>query len=361
VLFDMGPTTLHRLLFVVHHLASDGVSWRILLEDLWTACAQLARGEAIQLSPKTTSFRRRAEQLAKRAQSPILRQELPHWLAVGDGAVACLPCDLQGTVNRVDSVRVIRVTLTAAETHALLHGVPGAYETQISEVLLTALLQAFSEWTGERSLLLDIEDHGREVLLDGADLSRTVGRFTSIFPVHLRLAPVASPGDALKSVKEQMRRIPHRGVGYGLLRYLSTDTEIERDLRSRPQPEVSFNYLGQFASIPSAVPRITPAPESSGPARSPRQTRRYLLEIDGSVLDDHLEVEWMFSESIHRRSTIEGLARNFVGALRALIAYCQAPEVGGYTPSDFSRAKLSQETLDKLVAKVERTRRGRGE
>jgi non-ribosomal peptide synthase protein (TIGR01720 family) len=185
-----------------------------------------------------------------------------------------------------------------------------------------------------------------------------VGWFTSIFPVRLRFEPATSPGDALKSIKEQLRGIPNRGIGYGLLRYLSTDIEITRSLEAQAQPEVSFNYLGQLSSAPSAAPQIALARESSGPARSTRQTRRYLLEISGSELEGRLQLEWTFSENIHRPSTIDGLARQFVGALRSLIAHCQSPEAGGYTPSDFSKAKLSQATLDRLVARVKQSRQG---
>jgi amino acid adenylation domain-containing protein/non-ribosomal peptide synthase protein (TIGR01720 family) len=360
-LFDLGPLKPGRVLFVGHHLANDCVSWRILMEDLWTVWGQLGRGEPIRLQPKTTSFQQWAEQLSKHAQSPALRHELPHWLAVSEGTISPLPRDFGAMPNRVESVRALPVALTAEETQALLHHVPKAYQTHIDEVLLTALLQAFSEWIGEPSLLVDLERHDREALSDGADVSRTVGWFTSIFPVCLRLERAAFPGDALKSVKEQLRRIPNRGIGYGLLRYLSRDTDIERSLRSLPQAEVSFNYLGQFASAASAAPGIAQARESSGPARSPRQTRRYLLEINGSVLGGRLQLDWLFSEDIHRRATIDGLARNFMGALRSLIAHCQSPEAGGYTPADFAKSTLSQETLDKLVAKVKRSHQGGGQ
>jgi len=360
-LFDLGPIKPGRLLFVVHHLAIDGVSWRILMEDLWTAVGQLGRGEAIRLRPKTTSFRQWAEQLSKNAQSPGRGEELPHWLEVSKGKVWRLPRDFSATPNLVDSVGDIRVALSAEETQSLLHEVPKAYQTQTNEVLLTALLQAFADWTGERSLLLDVEGDDREALSVGADLSRTVGRFTSIFPVGLRLEPAASPGDALKSVKEQVRRIPDGGIGYGLLRYLSSDPEIEQSLRAVPQAEVSFSYLDQLVSMASVAPRIAPAREPSGPARSPRQARRYLLEINGSVLEGRLQVDWMFSQNVHRRSTVDGLALSFLDALKSLIAHCQSTDAGGYSPSDFSKARLSQETLDKLVTRVKQSHEARSE
>lgn len=356
VLLDLGYEKASRLLIVIHHLVVDGVSWRVLSEDLWNGYAQVCRGEAIQFPSKTSSFRQWAEDLLLHAQAPAFREELPHWLGVGEEQGPGLPRDFSMSENLVESTQTISVSLTSDETNALLRDVPKAYQTQINDVLLTALLQAFSEWTGESTLLLDLEGHGREALSDGIDLARTVGWLTSIFPVRLRLEPATSSGEALKSIKEQLRRVPNRGIGYGLLRYLSNDVEIKARLEAQAQPELSFNYLGQISSAASAANPISLARESSGPARSPRQTRRYLLEINGSVLAGRLQLEWTFNEKVHRSSTIENLARNFIGALRSLIAHCQSPEVGGYTPSDFSKAKLSQATLDKLVARVRQSR-----
>jgi non-ribosomal peptide synthase protein (TIGR01720 family) len=345
------------LLLLIHHLAVDGVSWRILMEDLWTAYAQAARGEPIQLPRKTTSFRQWAEHLLVRAQSAGLREELPFWLSVGKADNSPLPRDFNGLPNLAESARTLSVSLAAGETHELLHEVPKAYQTQINDVLLTALLQAFAEWTGQRRLLLDLEGHGREALSDGIDLSRTVGWFTSIFPVCLQLDPPASVGHPLMGIKEQLRRIPNRGIGYGLLRYLSADAEIARLLQSLPQPEVSFNYMGQLSSARSVGDPITLAVETSGPARSPRQMRRYLLEINASVREGQLQMDWTLSENIHQRSTIEALSRNFARRLSELIAHCRSPKAGGFTPSDFAKARISQTELDKLVAAVSKSER----
>jgi amino acid adenylation domain-containing protein/non-ribosomal peptide synthase protein (TIGR01720 family) len=354
--FDRGPAKTGRLFLVVHHLAVDGVSWRVLMEDLWTACAQVSRGEEIQLPAKTTSFQEWAERLSERAQSSEVREELPHWLAAGGTQSAKLPADFSSSSNVVESARTVSVSLTLEETNFLLHEVPKAYQTQMNDVLLTALVEALSEWTGANTLLLDLEGHGREASSEELDVSRTVGWFTSIFPVRLSLDSGMTPGEALKSIKEQLRRVPNRGIGYGLLRYLSIEPAVANSLADQSQPEVSFNYLGQLSSGTSAAAPVTLAAESGGPARSLLQSRRYLIEINGSVLEGRLRIDWTFSENIHRRSTIEGVARRFLTALQSIIAHCQSPEAGGYTPSDFSKAKLSQASLDKLVAKVKQSR-----
>jgi non-ribosomal peptide synthase protein (TIGR01720 family) len=215
------------------------------------------------------------------------------------------------------------------------------------------LAQAFAWWTGDSSLLIDVEGHGREAIIETVDVSRTIGWFTTIFPVRLDLAPDANPGEALRSIKEQLRRVPRRGIGYGLLRYLRQNAELRDALRTVPQPEVAFNYLGQFGQSQSASSSWRRLAELTGPNISPRSHRVNLLEINGSVSEGRLELFWTYCENVHRRSTIKKLAEQFVEALRVLITYCSQPNVGGFTPSDFSKARLSQKELDKLISKLQ--------
>ncbi|MGE0127970.1 MAG: amino acid adenylation domain-containing protein [Blastocatellales bacterium] len=357
-LFDLGPQQSSRLLILIHHLAVDGVAWRILLEDLMTAYQQLSRGEKAQLPPKTTSFRDWAQKLAAYAQTAKLKQEMDYWLAPARARLPRLPVDYPPVdyleapeANTEASARVVSVSLTAEETQALLQEVPNAYRTQINDVLLTALAQSFSQWTESRTLLVDLEGHGREAIFDDVDLSRTVGWFTTIFPALLNLE-AAQPGEALKSVKEQLRAIPNRGIGNGLLRYLSGDENIAAQLRQAPQAEVSFNYLGQFDQLLPEGAVFGPATESVGPVHSPRGSRRYPLEINAFISGARLQLEWTYSERIHRHETIEHLAQSYSTALRALIAHClstEAAQASGYTPSDFPLANLRQAKLDWLT------------
>jgi amino acid adenylation domain-containing protein/non-ribosomal peptide synthase protein (TIGR01720 family) len=347
--FDRGPQKSAYLLAVIHHLVADNVSLRILLEDLQMACQQLCSGKVIQLPPKTTSFKHWAERLTAYAQSARLRQELTYWLLNPATQGGHLPVDYPGGANTVGSARTVSVSMSNNQTHALLQEVPRAYQTQINDVLLTALAQAFVHWTGVPALLVDLEGHGREEIVEGVDLSRTVGWFTTIFPVRLQLDPAASSADALKSVKEQLRGIPERGIGYGVLRYLSQDTEVTEKLRALPQAEVCFNYLGQVDQELPEPMLFAPVREGCGPHRSLRENRRYLLEINGYLSGGQLQLDWRYSECIHRRDTIEGLAQGFIEALCTLIAHCQSPEAGGYTPSDFPKMRLSQQELDALV------------
>ncbi len=354
-LFNLGINQPGRLLLVIHHLAVDGVSWRILLEDLATAYQQLDRGETIQLPSKTTSFKDWANRLTEYAQSEALAAELDYWLAESSSGVAPLPVDYPSgrEANTVVSARTLSVSLGEEQTRALLQEVPQVYNTQINDVLVTALVQSFAQWTGEHSLLVNLEGHGREELFEEVDLSRTVGWFTSIFPVRLKLQKADHLGEALKSVKEQLRRVPNRGIGYGILRYLSQDTGTHLKLQALPQPEVSFNYLGRFDQMLSAAPVLGLAKESSGSAHSSLGRRYHLLEVNGFVISDKLRLDWTYSEKVHRRATVERLAQSFMEALQALIAHCQSPEAGGYTPSDFPDVELSQEKLDQVLAEID--------
>jgi non-ribosomal peptide synthase protein (TIGR01720 family) len=189
--------------------------------------------------------------------------------------------------------------------------------------------------------------------LKGVDLSRTVGWFTTIFPVLLKLQEADDPGTALKSVKEQLRCIPNRGIGYGLLRYFKGDVAITEKLLSLPQAEVSFNYLGQFDQLLSPGSMFQIAKESSGAEHSRLGSRLHLLEVNALVAGGQLQLDWTYSSKLHQRATIESLAQGFLKALRSLIAHCQSPEAGGYTPSDFPLTQMSQDALDIAFTSIE--------
>ncbi|MEG4309877.1 MULTISPECIES: amino acid adenylation domain-containing protein [unclassified Microcoleus] len=345
-LFDFGKHQPNCLLLAIHHLAVDGVSWRILIEDFQTAYGQISRDETVALPPKTTSFKQWAERLHEWARSPELQAEFDYWFALSHQPTSRLPVDFPTAANLVASEKTVSVALSVEETKLLLQEVPAAYRTQINDVLLTALGQAFERWTGNNSLLLDLEGHGREDIFEGVDLSRTIGWFTSVFPVLLNLKKPADLGAAIKSVKEQLRAVPNRGVGCGVLEYLNP--ENVKNLHKLPQAEVSFNYLGQFDQVLPKSSLFMLSSEPVGPLRSPRGNRRYLLEINGFVASNKLQLDWTYSESIHRRESIENLATGFIESLRSLIQYCQSPDAGGCTPSDFAEFKWSQWSQDDL-------------
>ncbi|MCV3216659.1 amino acid adenylation domain-containing protein [Plectonema radiosum NIES-515] len=346
--YDFGTEQPRRLLLIIHHLAVDTFSWRVLLEDLQTAYQQLNQGKNLELPAKTNSFKYWSEHLHEYAQSVNLQKERDYWLTQCQQQT--LPVDFPDGENIVASQRNIAIALSLEQTQALLQKVPQAYNTQINDVLLTALVQAFAQWTGTGSLLIALESHGREEIFADLDLSRTVGWFTSIFPVLLDLGKTTHPGEALKTIKEQLRAIPDGGIGYGILRYLNQDN----GLQNYPEPEVVFNYLGQFDQTFSNSSLFRLVQNSSGLMSSPHNKRSSLLEINGLVVNNQLQFDWTFSENIHRYSTIENLAQEFVKALTGIITHCQSTQEKNYTPSDFPELDLSQKGLDNFLAKLNR-------
>jgi amino acid adenylation domain-containing protein/non-ribosomal peptide synthase protein (TIGR01720 family) len=345
--FDRGGEKPARLLLVIHHLAVDAVSWGVLLEDLDAAYRQVRSGQPPALPPKTTAFRDWAQKLEEIAGSGSLEREAPYWLSQTNAPAAALPLDSEGD-NTVGSARSVETVFSEDETTALLQDVPSVYRTQINDALLAALARAFAQSTGARSVRIGLEGHGREDLLPGIDLSRSVGWFTARFPVSLRLPDAAGPAETLLAVKEQLRAIPARGIGYGILRYLSAEGGAAGRMKALPEPDVSFNYLGQLDRLlqDDSLWRVLP---SIGPERSARDRRRYALSVEGRVLRGCLRFSWNYSENLHRRATIERLAEHFEQELRLLITRSRAAERGSYTPSDFPKARMSQKDLEKLL------------
>ncbi|HYP19482.1 MAG TPA: amino acid adenylation domain-containing protein, partial [Chloroflexia bacterium] len=345
---EAGGVGRKLLLIVVHHLVVDGVSWRVLLEDLGRGLSQVRGGEGVRLEAKTTSFRRWASLLYDYAQSGELRKESTYWLNRNMKPVKPLPVDYKAEFNDERSTQLVSVSLGEKETQALLQEVPKVYHTQIDEVLMAGLVEVLRAWTGEGRVLVDVEGHGREEIVEGVDLTRTVGWFTTIYPVLLDVGETRKTGEVLKRVKQQMRTIPKKGIGYGLLRYLAEDEKLKDDLRKLPEAELSFNYLGQTDQVLNQKALLSMTNEPTGAVVSPKAKRKYLIDINAEIEGGRLNVYWSYSENVHRRQTIERLAEDYIRALRRITIHCQSPEAGGHTPSDFPLARLNQEELGQL-------------
>ncbi len=332
-----------RLHLVVHHLAVDGVSWRILHEDLATLSGAI---ESASLPAKTPSFKSWAEALATATRSETWVRQLDFWLAQGRDTP--LPRDLETGANDVGSAEAVTETLSTGETRRLLQRVPAAYRTRIDDVLLTAVALGFRALTGRSSLSLDLESHGRDEIRPDLDVARTVGWFTALYPVRLELPANGGRTAALKVVKETLRAIPAGGRGFGLLRYLGAPEDRDR-LAALSRPEILFNYLGRGdgASSDGDGGALSPAAESAGSPHGRRGARSHLLEMVGDVREGRLVLRLVFSRNRHLRTTIEDTLTAVVDELRALIEHCCAPGAVGYTPSDFSLAGLDQATIDR--------------
>ncbi len=352
VYFDLGPGVRSRLLIVVHHLAIDGASWRTLVEDLGVAYAAACDGHEIRLPHSATPYHAWTERLAGFAASRAIAEEVEHWRratepAAVSGALATCVEAAQADA-RESASRTLTARLTADETAALLQRVPIAYNTQINDALLTALARACARAGGGDTLWINLEAHGREHFADDLDVSRTVGWFTSIFPVRLIVDAHDTPWDpgrVLTSVKEQLRRIPQRGLGYGVLRYLAGTRVLPSS-----EPPLVVNYLGQLDQLVADSPLLRLAPDSTGPWHSEHQRRRYPVALNCAVVGHCFEVQWTASARRDAQAAVRRLNDELLTALRELIAHCQAVRTSRRTPSDFPLAGLNQASLDRLTA-----------
>ncbi|SFJ94176.1 condensation domain-containing protein, partial [Thermoflavimicrobium dichotomicum] len=312
-----------------------------LLSDFNTLYQQ----EENKLPAKSSSYQAWATKLKEYAMSPTFRKkERPYWEAIAESHVAPLPKDQAVDQGTFGDRKTITVSLTEEETQQLLTEAHRAYQTEINDLLLTALALTVKEWTGETRVALNLEGHGREEILEGIDLTRTVGWFTSIYPVLFELK-TDDLSTAIKEVKETLRRVPNKGVGYGLLQYLS-----EEKIDFRLQPEMSFNYLGQFGQE-GADQEIATLP--MGHQISPRNHLTHVLDVNGIVMNNRLYLNFNFNRKAYESETIEQLANRYKQDLLAILSHCLQKEEQEQTPSDFSIKKLTVEELDDIFEAFE--------
>jgi amino acid adenylation domain-containing protein/non-ribosomal peptide synthase protein (TIGR01720 family) len=302
----------NRLTIAIHHLIVDGVSWRILLGDLDAAL----RG--VPASEETTGFHTWAHALTRASTSPVLLHEQDYWHHLTpDATLAQLPLDKTEEQNTEASAETFTVQFSPEETARLLSEFPQRQVT-IQEALLAALAQALRAWTARPETLIELEGHGREEAIvqnlagdsATADLSRTVGWFTTIYPHLLRAAD--RPEDTLAQVRRDLAAVPNKGLGYALLH--------AQDLMPAPPAQVLFNYLGQFDAVTDNLTTLRLAGFSTEGWHAPSAQRTHLLEINSLILDGALQIRWTFSHHRHEPATISRLAENFAHALRTLLA-----------------------------------------
>ncbi|HEY2964359.1 MAG TPA: amino acid adenylation domain-containing protein, partial [Pyrinomonadaceae bacterium] len=358
VYVDLGADRGARLLLVVHHLVIDVISRRILFEDLQTTYKQITNGEAVQLRAKSTSYQQWAAQLKAYASSAEPGQEVGYWTDERRQQIQPLPVDHHGR-NLESTVKYANNKLSKELTEALLREVPLVYHTQINEVLLAALAGMYQQWTGERHLIVDVEGHGREALSEEVLLTRTVGWFTSIYPLLLEVEAGSDDVERLKSIKEQVRKVKNGGIGYGVLRYLSADEAVRRQLSEQPEAEISFNYMGRYDQAVTEVKEeglFRRAAEWVGPGRADQGDRRYKLQVNGTVIGGELHMSWEYSSEVHREETVAQLAADYLRELERLIRHCQNANAGGFTPSDFAEFKWSEGDLEDISAAIAKAR-----
>ncbi|ACZ86404.1 non-ribosomal peptide synthase/polyketide synthase [Streptosporangium roseum] len=345
VWFDAGRERPGRLLLLIHHLAVDGVSWRILLPDLAAAWQDVAAGRPVTPVPAGLSFRDWSHLLGERAGDPAREDELPLWTSIlegGDPLPVARPLDPERDVAATS--RQLSLTLPADRTAPLLGPVPAAFGATVNDVLLTALALAVADWRRRRtdgrsrgtSVLADLEGHGRqEELAADADLSRTVGWFTSVVPVRLdpgevdlagALAGGAALDEALARIRRHLAALPSAGIGHGLLRHLNPVTGPE--LARRPEPQLQFNYLGRFG-VPEATDWSWAAEgEAAELGDDPRMPLSHALVVNSLTEDrpggPELVASWSFASGLLTEEAVRDLAETWFRVLEALVVRARA-------------------------------------
>ncbi len=333
-----------HLLIVLHHLVVDGVSWRILLEDLMTGYEQVIQGnERVALPLKTDSFQTWADHLAAYALNGPIENERSYWESLIQIPTQALPKDHEANNGLVEDSERVTVVWSRGTTEALQTQAHKAYNTEMNDLLLTALGLAVYRWSGLDMIKINLEGHGREAILPDIDISRTVGWFTSQYPVVLSMTANESLSYCIRHVKEQLRNVPNKGIGYGIWKYLS-----QSDVPDMTAPEISFNYLGQFDQVLQAHD-IKVSSLAAGIEISPKQQRRYSVDINGMIADGELMLGISYNGQAYRRETIERLAEALQTSLQEVVMHCLSQETSMLTPSDMTLKGMSIAELERLA------------
>ncbi|MGW5354054.1 non-ribosomal peptide synthase/polyketide synthase [Streptomyces sp. NPDC004031] len=339
VWFDAGPDRPGRLLLLVHHLVVDGVSWRVLLPDLEAAWAAVRDGRTPELPPVELSFARWSGLLGAHATDPATEDEMPWWTAtLAEGAALPLPGALDPALDTVAGTGYLSVTLPAEVTGPLLGAAPAAFGANVNDVLLTAFALAVADWragtlgAGEPGgpVLVDLEGHGREERFAGdADLSRTVGWFTSVVPVRLdpgAAGPDALAGgpaldDALARVRDHLAALPAAGLGHGLLRHLNPATGPR--LAALGEPQIEFNYMGRFGHGETADWSYAPEEDAADLDADPGMPMSHALTLNALTQDrpdgPRLTAHWAYATRLLTEEQVRDLAHGWFRALEAVV------------------------------------------
>jgi len=353
ILYYLGEEKTNYLLFVLHHLIVDGVSWHIISEELNNNYKQLSQKGYYIIPSKSTSYKEWVCQLQKYCNSTKCIKNISYWTSQPWSEIKRIPTDYSKGDNTVGATNKITECLTPDETYTLLHKIPSKLSVQVQDVLLTALVESFHIWTGYKSLLLDIEGHGRELATDGIDLSRTVGWFTSIFPVIINIKKRDDIGTALIDVKEQFDKIPNNGFDYGIVKYMNRDIVLSKELNKIPNSEICFNYLGRYDNKHTKSDQFKLTTISTGSNQSPNQKRKYLLEINSMIVGGQLKITWKYSKEVHDYSTVSRLAKNCAEIIKQIVQYSEKVKSGKRKTSEFPDAKLSSNDIQKILAKLQ--------
>jgi amino acid adenylation domain-containing protein/non-ribosomal peptide synthase protein (TIGR01720 family) len=336
-----------RLLFVVHHLVVDAVSFRILIEDFIKGYQMETAGQRMQLPAKTDSYKKWSEQLYIYANQSSLLKDITYWKELEKKQIHSLPKAHQISIRTYSDMEKLTFGLTKIETEQMQQEIERVFRITVHDALLMALGMALKKWTGDDLLLVDVEGHGREEIVDEIDVNRTVGWFTSLYPVVLEFSGAKDLSDEIKQMKENLNRIPHHGISYGILKYLTAE-DNKSELTFKLNPEVLFNYLGQFNEEDDLIP-IKVSDFSTEPNISAECTTQHSIEVLAQLISKELTITVSYSKAEYEASAAHLLLEYYQQSLTEIIEYCTQKRDTQYSPSDFGDDELSIEEFDDIL------------
>ena len=320
--FDLGSGLSDRVLFIIHHLIFDAISWKIMLEDFQSGYLQLQSTAKVVLPAQTTSLRDWSQRQVQLAQDGSLLGNIDYWLARPERWGVTFPVDMPEGQNTMASVREVRAVLSQSQTQALLEtSRQQGRAYNVHSILLATLTQVLCQWSGHQYLPILIAFHGRVLFSPTMDLSRTMGGFAFLMPVCLELRECGAATELWKDIQSQLDSVPAQGLGYGAVRYLQGSQEVAKPLTALPKPQISFNYRGRLMSqMLAASSLLKPAAAAAGPRHGQAGGRDMLFQLDAEIEQGTLWIAWRYSEQLHRRATIEQMAQSHLDLL--LMALC---------------------------------------
>lgn len=344
--------TIHgdHLLVIIHHLVVDGVSWRIVLNDFSIIYNVMMSGEEIITSDKSLSYKDWVEEINKYANSRRLLKEIDYWNSLEKQKLDLLPRDRETKSNKLKDESVLGFELDEIETENLLKGVNRPYNTEINDILIAAFGLSIKEWTGSSMVGINLEGHGREQIIDHIDINETVGWFTSQYPVVIDMSSMDNTPMTIKAVKETLRKVPNKGIGYGILRYM-TGSENIKNIEFNLKPQIGFNYLGQFDQDISSK-YFTFSDIAIGTSISPEMDRINDLDIIGLIVDKKLKINLHYCKGQYMETTIREILNKYKKNLKSIINHCINTTECELTPSDVGDSTLAQRELDTIIETI---------
>ncbi|QQP77975.1 amino acid adenylation domain-containing protein [Bacillus sp. TK-2] len=335
-----------HLLIAIHHLVVDGVSWRILLEDLETLYSQLEKGEKLEIGFKTDSYKEFASKLKAYSVSRELMKEREYWTSISKENVQFIPKKKEITKNNFENSSTVSITLDKELTTSLLRNTNRAYNTEINDILLTALAVGTRELTGKYKLKVNMEGHGREDVIENFEINRTVGWFTTMYPVLLDIGNENELSTNIKTVKETLRKIPNKGIGYGVLKHLAKD----KGFMNEEKAPISFNYLGELDQDINRR-EFSASKWSIGETVGKKINRNTSIEMNSMVLNGELVIHTTFNKLEYSEKMIKDLNQKYKESLEMIINHCANKVEPDQTPFDYGDINITLEELEEIKEK----------